>query len=47
MYWSPVLPVGTALEGGEGGEFHARSGERGEVKRLEEGRVGGHSARHM
>ena len=32
MKWSSVLPMGTALEGGEGGELDAVDGGRGSVK---------------
>ena len=38
MSWSPALPMGTALEGGEGGELNAGGGRRWN-KRLGEGRV--------
>ena len=27
MFWSPALPMGMALEGGEGGELNAGEGE--------------------
>ena len=41
MYWSPVLPMGTALEGEEGGEFYAEGGgeDFGGAKRVEGGRM--------
>ena len=28
MLWSPALPIGTALEGGDGGELDAGGGRR-------------------
>ena len=27
LYWSSAFPMGTALEGGEGGEFEGKGGE--------------------
>ena len=40
MYWSPVLPMRTALEGGEAGELDAGIGGGG-AKRLGQGRSEG------